>query len=395
MNVMTLVQHRAVKGALRNLIVLARALSPTRPHVVVYGWPQEEGNTVELVRHLGGRGFRVYWLLDDLEGPGVHEVRREHPSVRLRARLSVGGFLAYLTARVTCFSHGLYLSGSSPSRKTVVNLWHGDGPKRNFMPNDEPAPGCDYVVSCSTVFGKAKAAFFGLSEDHLLVTGNPRNDRFFGNPDRSALARLDLEPGGYVVYMPTYRSARSLGATVAWQDADHDEDPRVAALVDLVKAAEAHGLEVVVKPHPLDSIGLEVPEARVVDDAALSAGGLNSYELLATSHCLVTDYSSIWTDYLSTGKHVAFAVPDWEEYAGARGLDESVTRPELPGPVIADVESAEAFLRAIETADPAIVSQRDRAIERFGLVTEDGNCRRLVDALVERGVLVPPRGAAA
>ena len=128
-----------------------------------------------------------------------------------RRRLSLRGFTDFLTARLTFFTHGLFLSGSSPRRKTVVNLWHGDGPKQNFMPNGEPPPRCDYVVSCSTVFGRAKAAFFEVPERNLLVTGNPRNDRLLREPGTAKLDDLGLRDGRFVVYMPTYRSARALG----------------------------------------------------------------------------------------------------------------------------------------------------------------------------------------
>jgi CDP-glycerol glycerophosphotransferase len=390
MDVWGLLRHRAVKRLLRQLISLARSVTPVRDHVVLYAWPQEEGNGVELVDHLGGRGIQVRWLVEAPDRREVQDLLRRHPSVRARRRLSLRGFLDYLTARVVFFTHGLYLSGASPRHKTVVNLWHGDGPKRNFMPNNEPPPRCDYVVSCSTVFGRSKALFFEIPEDNLLVTGNPRNDRFFREPRVAGLDRLGLRPNGFVVYMPTYRAARTLGATVAWQDGEDETDPRIDALTHLVEATTALGLELVIKPHPLDSIGMDVAGARTLSDADLSAADLGTYELLSASHSLVTDYSSIWTDYLSTGKHVGFAVPDWEAYAGKRGL-ESVSREDLPGPVLSSADEALAFLRAIEAEDPALLAQRDRAIATFGLVTTDGNCRRLVDALAERGVHLTAR----
>jgi CDP-glycerol glycerophosphotransferase len=378
---------------LRRLIWAGRTLAPARAHVVVYGWPQDEGNAVEVVRHLGSQGVPVRWLLDERPGGAVEDVLGSCPSVRGVKRLSLQGFLAFLTARVTFFTHGLFLSAASPRRKVIVNLWHGDGPKRNFMPNGEPPPYCDYVVSCSSVFGRGKATFLGVPENNLLVTGNPRNDRLFRAAGSARLEELGLRQGRFVVYMPTYRAARALGSTIAWKDGSGELDSRVEALSHMVEAAAAVGLQIVVKPHPLDAIGLAVAGARVIADSELAAVGLNSYELLAASHSLVTDYSSIWTDYLSTGKHVAFAVPDWEAYAATRGLDESVDRSALPGPVVFSVEEFRDFFRSIEAADDALVAQRDRAIETFGLVTTEGNSRRLVEALADRGVSLTSGGA--
>ncbi len=379
-------RNRRVKALLRRLIWLARRLAPARDHVVVFGWPQSEGNSVEVVRHLGSEGVDVRWLLDEPPDREIAEVLSTWSSVTARKRLSAHGLIDYLTARVTFYTHGLFLSAASPRRKTIVNLWHGDGPKRNFMPNGEPPPFCHFVVSCCLVFGRAKATFFGVPPENLLVTGNPRNDRLFREPTAEALDSLGLRPGRFVVFMPTYRSSKGVGSTVAWKDSEHEEDPRVAALSHMVEAAAGVELEIVVKPHPLDAATLAVPGARVVLDTDLAAAGLNSYQLLAASHSLVTDYSSIWTDYLSTGKHVAFAVPDWEAYAATRGLDDSVERAALPGPVVFAVDDFAQFFHAIETGGADLAAQRDRSVETLGLVTAQGNSRRLMAALAERGV---------
>ena len=58
----------------------------------------------------------------------------------------------------------------------------------------------------------------------------------------------------------------------------------------------------------------------------------------------------------------------------------------MPGPVVFSVEDVLGFFQAIEAGGEALEAQRDRAIETFGLVTAEGNCQRLVDALTERGV---------
>ena len=49
-------------------------VAPVRDHVVVYGWPQDEGNTVELVDRLGSRDVAVRWLLDGAPGNDVASV---------------------------------------------------------------------------------------------------------------------------------------------------------------------------------------------------------------------------------------------------------------------------------------------------------------------------------
>jgi len=130
----------------------------------------------------------------------------------------------------------------------------------------------------------------------------------------------------------------------------------------------------------------------VLTDRELTDAGLTSYQLLAASFCLVTDYSSIWTDYLSTGRHVAFAVPDWDDYASSRGLDVAVTRENLPGPVVTTAEQLDRFLADAADDDPDLVAQREHGIKTYGLVTGPGNVARLLTALDRRGVQLPRAG---
>jgi len=380
-----------LKRGLRRVIYWLRAVTPTRPHVVVCGWPQTEGNSVELVRFLGGEGYDVWWLVDNTDAPEVKQMSDLLPGVTPVSRRSARGVLAYLTASVTFFTHGLYLSPPSPRRKHDVNVWHGDGPKRNVAPNGGERVLCDYVVSGSTLFGRAKAQYFGLADEKLLLTGNPRNDALSRAHDPKLLGRLNLRARGFVLYMPTFRAARAHGHIAAWRDNAFTDDPREEVLEYLVAAADQFDLLVAVKPHPLDAASLHVDGARVISDDELASVGMGLYDLLAVSHSLVTDYSSIWTDYLSTGRFVAFAVPDWETYDDSRGVESFFSRDDLPGPVLSSVDDAVRFLAAANADDPQLVARRDRAAHVCGLVTAPGNCSRLVEALVKRGVLSPPR----
>src|SRR6476620_7631326 len=83
---------------------LLHALPPRR-HAVVYGWPDDEGNAVEMVRALARR-YRgtVYWLLTDTGYGGPQHAARELADatrvVRVR-KSSLRSCLLSLTAETT------------------------------------------------------------------------------------------------------------------------------------------------------------------------------------------------------------------------------------------------------------------------------------------------------
>ena len=70
----TLLRRRELKSFVRRLVRLLRLFAPTRPHVVVAGFPDTEGNAVEVVRGLLARGEPVHWLTDALTPAQAAEV---------------------------------------------------------------------------------------------------------------------------------------------------------------------------------------------------------------------------------------------------------------------------------------------------------------------------------
>src|SRR6478752_6822282 len=95
---------------------------PPRKHAVVFGWPDNEGNSVEVVRGLSRRyRGQVYWLLQDptYRGPAFAS---DLPSPRVTAiqKGSLKALRLSLTAELTVFTHGLYTAVSAPRNRLVV-----------------------------------------------------------------------------------------------------------------------------------------------------------------------------------------------------------------------------------------------------------------------------------
>jgi len=390
----------------KHLLMQAALRTPAHRHAVVSGTPDDEGNCVEVVRRLAER-LPVYWLTSgdptdvawitaDLDSP--------HP-VRVVRKDRLAGYAAYLTAKYVFFTHGLYGSPTPPRHKVVVNMWHGDGPKlsRGFAHVRST-----YAVAGTRLWGDQRSVYFGVAPEAVLVTGNPRVDQFARPPDAAALRRLGLDPDKpFVLWMPTYRSSayrgRRLAAMRHGTDArDLTEQDSVVDLGrELARLADRLGVTVAVKPHPLDVdeyVGLGLP---VIDSDDLRRERLSVYQLLGRSAGLVTDYSSVWTDYLVLDRPIGFYCPDLEEYEENRGLNVSDYLSLIPGPRLTSLADFEAFLH--ECLQP---SEEWRAIragrsELVGAETRLGATERLLDAVavprlpVDSPVPAPRRAARA
>ncbi len=360
---------------------------PAREHAVVTGSPDDEGNSVEVVRGLANR-LPVYWLVGSdpqslswlLSGAaGADRVRFLH-------RSSSRAFWAYMTARYVFFTHGLYGSSLPPPHKVYVNLWHGDGPKQRKL---FATIRSTFVVSGTELWGANKARSFGVGESGLLVTGNPRVDQFSRPADDERLLALGLDPAKpLVLWLPTFRGTRYRGARRAanrnWTDTDAlsaVEETR-NRIVGFAAEAESMGFTLAVKPHPLDADEFTSTGMRVVTNEALRAAHTTVYQLLARTRGLVTDYSSVWTDYLALDRPIGFYCPDLAAYTVGRGLNVDDLPSLLPGPLIATRQNFTSFLRSCIDEPECSKQQRDRSVSLIGAETQFGATQRLLDAVL-------------
>ena len=382
------VVNRAVRAALQRGFrricgPLLRAL-PARRHAVVYGWPDDEGNAVEMVLALGRR-YRgtVYWLLDDARYRGPRHAERElarTDRVRRLAKRSVRAHLLALTAETTFWTHGLFTAVDPPDDRLVVNLWHGDGPK---LAKDTQLFRSTVVVAGTELWGAQRTERFGLPRENVAVVGNPRVDQFRVHPPSEVLSRLGLRPDRRtILWLPTFRAGVA-GHDRTWSDAQTlSGRAEVAAIVDaLGRAAAAHSVQLVVKPHPLDADRYAGLGIEVLPHESLLAAGVPLYSLLGAADAIISDVSSVWVDFLTLDRPIGFYLPDLEALEHGRGFNVDDVAALLPGPRIRTASDAARFVEAVATRPHALRPSDHPGFARIGIVTGDRVADRLLDWL--------------
>jgi CDP-glycerol glycerophosphotransferase len=367
--------YRSATRLTRSLAWLVLRLLPPQRHAVVHGWPDSEGNAVEVVRALRRR-YRgtVVWLLDDPDyaGPSsaVPELRAG-PGLRRLRKNSPAAIWYSLTAELTLFTHGLYTAVRPPRSRLVVNLWHGDGPK---ITRDVDLIRSTVVVSGSRLWGDYKLELFGLGRQALALTGNPRTDQFAEPVPPAALAQLGLRAAGpRVLWLPTYRQARGPRSR-QWSDGEGltGSDDVQAIARALAGEAEARGVELLVKPHPLDADDYGALGIRVLRDEQLRDAGVTLYQLMGSCTALLSDISSAWVDYLVLDRPIAFFVPDLADRQARGLLNVPDLEALLPGPRLLTPEQARAFLGAVVAGEEQAQPSRWPGTTRIGPVVADG-----------------------
>lgn len=269
-----------------------------------------------------------------------------------------------------------------------LNTWHGTpwktlgrDAKGEFMTHGNVARNllhASHIASPNRHTSEALMTAFnvdGIFQGAIMETGSPRVDITLnaGAEARAALrARLGIPPGRKVVlYAPTWRGTL---------ESPFHEVTATRNVIDILRNADCHLL----------FRGHYYVESALVSDAEKSLVpplDISTNELLSVVDVLVTDYSSVFFDFLPTGRPVVFHLEDHADYLANRGLYFDTS--ELPGPVATDAASLAAHLDgALRGEIPRDAYQSAR--ERFCSMEDGQACRRVVDFIFGGSTNRPP-----
>lgn len=155
---------------------------------------------------------------------------------------------------------------------------------------------------------------FGIREDRILPTGSPRCDALFHAHPEELIERIHGQfPGNKIIlYMPTFRTAEWTGEVFNPFDEKYGFD-----MDEFLAELERHKSVLVYKPHFSDarfmqSVRQKEGASRLVTVSDDDYDEL--YNFLGQVDMLMTDYSSVYFDFIATGKPVLLAPFDYDEY---------------------------------------------------------------------------------
>ncbi|SJN30312.1 CDP-glycerol:poly(glycerophosphate) glycerophosphotransferase [Microbacterium esteraromaticum] len=355
-------------------------------------------------------GHRTLWLV---RSPREQADARAL-GIRTRNRDGLLGWWATARAGVIVVTHGLGdVNRYASSGGFVVQLWHGiplkriglDSPVTVQVPAGIPAASLVRRLLTSAYRAAAQRirvlpaashrsrgrleSAFGLGDDRVVVTGEPRVDVLSagGAAERRAAASALLTRTG-----PLLPSQRTLLYAPTWRDGATDPAvPRAAEWVRIVRMLEEHDAILFIRSHPLGE-GVYSPPWSSGRVRMLSADLLpDATPALPRIDTLITDYSSMAYDVGLLAMPVVYLAPDAEEYGQERGFYGSYTD-------VAGDDYARSWEEAIDQLDQLLGdagSMAARAARSTALSAQihaynDGhNTRRVYQAIRARGISAP------
>ncbi|WP_404290912.1 CDP-glycerol glycerophosphotransferase family protein [Glutamicibacter arilaitensis] len=317
-------------------------------------------------------GFRYAWVYNDHNE--VPAQLSEHPEVAIIKQHSDSYIRLLGTAKYLVNNATFPAYYSRREGQQVLNTWHGTplkfmgklvkgaiGEHRNVQRN---------FLHTTHLMVPNQHTLKTLSQDHDLdglfpanvaLTGSPRVDSMLSlTQQRRAeiLTELRIDPQSQepiVLFAPTWRGQLN--------DRSYDVNSLVT---DLAKMARGN--------HQMLFRAHRFAEQLIGDaqlDATIVPSSIDTNELLAVVDVLITDYSSIYYDFLPARKPVLFYTPDFEAYDAERGL--YFERESWPGEVSDNIEDlVHSLHQALEAPAGAAHPNFAENLEQFAPL-EDGN----------------------
>ncbi|MDA7656758.1 CDP-glycerol glycerophosphotransferase family protein [bacterium] len=239
-----------------------------------------------------------------------------------------------------------------PSKKHIhFQLWHGNATKKmgvmehgnqeKFKPYKSWL-NVDFIMSYSETYTTFLNACMVTDPKKYIITGAPRNDLLLisdGVKNLKAIFGDQISNKKIIWFAPTFRDyfGRSQG-NKSFQNLfgfkDFDLDKFDSFL-------ETQNCKIILKPHPQEEALLieyfehyQIKNVLLLKSSELEKLNIDFYEVLNSGDMLITDYSSLFYDFLLLKKPVLFTPVDIEKYEEDRGFLMEDFLNYAPGPVI-------------------------------------------------------------
>lgn len=220
--------------------------------------------------------------------------------------------------------------------------------------------------------------------------GYPRNDYLFvedNNVKRKLNKKFSFEKYNKIIlWMPTFRKAVSYGAHLSEDYIKNETGMPLFQTIDDLKKFDIFlghlNILVILKLHPLQA-DLEVFSIRfdnivMIHNIDLQNLNIQLYQMIKYTDALITDYSSISTDYMLLDRPIIYILDDYEEYKNARGLSPENALDLLVGYHVMNIQELQDAISEINYGIDKFRIQRNKIVPYLHEYTDGKACERIV-----------------
>ena len=384
-------------------MIKAFMLLVVKPSIVFESKPDFSDNTKpvfdEMVRRGFGKKYRFVWFIDRDRCASIKNgvVEYWNPEQRKTIRAAARHYSYYYKTKcIICCNRFMpvliCLQRANGKRCTCFYLSHGI-PMKSLKGYYSVPKEIDYMISPSKAMNGLMAYEFSMDINKVFTTGFPRNDAF-AKPPIDLEEKLGVHYERIIIWYPTYRQHKN-GLIDTKGNAlpiIHDEEKAR----QLNETAKQSGVLIIIKPHFAQDTSLirdlKLSNIMFIDDSFFQTIGLTSYEVLASSDALLTDYSSVYFDYTLADKPIGVVWEDIEKYREYPGFAVNLSYYLQGAEKIFTIEDLCSFVDNVAKGSDVFQMERREIRDVVNISNDGNNTNRVVDFIGDKANLLLPAG---
>lgn len=367
------------KAILYIIKILISFLPKDGKKIIFRSFPDYSGNSLSLYKYIkkNHTEYNCIWLVDD-------KINYKYDSAYIK---SIKGIYHYLTAKFVVTTHNDLVS-ISPENQTYISLWHGMPLKKICYLGNEyslmrsiPAK----RISTSELTRSLIASSFNEKANNVYITGQPVCDNLFNLDVDISSFNIPVDCKKIAFYLPTFREDFNEDK-VEGRKVSSDNIFRLDNFnhKDFLEYLKINKIFLFIKLHPA--------EEHVIKDIVLNeyvcflkSGDIDLYSLLGKTDLLITDYSSVYIDYLLRDKPIAFVIPDEKEYIKSRnGFTLEPYDFWASGEKIHTLEQFYRMMDNFIKGNDSYLNQREIVKNILHTYKDNNNSKRVFDLLIKK-----------
>lgn len=217
--------------------------------------------------------------------------------------------------------------------------------------------------------------------EKIITLGHARNDIFYKNNScdpQSIFGSRSFDK--LIMWLPTFRQNKTntrIYSSIALPILHTVQDA-----IELNEFAKDYKVLIVLKPHFNQSLAnikmYNLSNLIVIDDAFLARKGTSLYPLLAKADALLTDYSSVFQDFLNAGKPIGLCWEDYEEFNEKDGFDIDIGPIKDAGEEILSIKDLMNFISRVSAGEDMKKEKREKLNHLVNPYQDGCSCERMI-----------------
>jgi len=290
----------------------------------------------------------------------------------------------FFTAGKVFYTFG-HLPIEAGKEQEILQIWHGtplkDVDQGSLLTHPIGHRYYTKVLSTSKHFIPMVTRFFNVPKSSVVVCGMPRNEELFEPSPQ-------YELGNYtklIIWMPTFRKS--------WRGFAETDNPSQSSIpiintsdfVQFNSFLQTINVKIIIKLHPAQDLKqyrqLGFDNLVILSHNDFVGKGFDMYRLLVQSDALITDYSSVFFDYLLLDKPIGFTIDDMKSYGNKRGFVMDNPLNYMPGFKISSLDDLKTFCNNLASGKDDFKSERSRVNSLVNDFKDGLFCKRILEIM--------------